>query len=109
MLSLIEVDELRELWRMRRSEFLIAAVCLVGVLVLGPLRAVAIAFLLSVIDVIRRASRPETAALVEAPDGSYFLSRTPTPVAPPASSSTGSAPRSTSRTRRCSSTRSNAW
>ena len=74
VLSLIEVGELRELWRMRRSEFWIAAVCLVSVLVMGPLRAVAIAFLLSVIDVIRRASHPETAALVEAADGSYFLS-----------------------------------
>jgi sulfate permease, SulP family len=72
VLSLIEVHELRELWRMRRSEFWIAAVCLLSVLALGPLRAVAIAFLLSTIDVIRRASRPETAALVEAPDGSHF-------------------------------------
>ncbi len=72
VLSLIEVHELRELWRMRRSDFWIAAVCLLGVLVVGPLRAVAIAFLLSTIDVIRRASRPETSALLEAPDGSYF-------------------------------------
>jgi high affinity sulfate transporter 1 len=73
VLSLIEVHELRELWHMRRSEFWIAAVCLLSVLVLGPLRAVLIAFLLSVIDVIRRASRPETAALQEAPDGSHFV------------------------------------
>ena len=58
---------------MRRSEFWTATVCLLSVLALGPLRAVMIAFLLSVIDVIRRASRPETAALVEAPDGSHFL------------------------------------
>jgi len=72
VLSLIEVQELRELWRMRRSDFWIAAVCLVSVLALGPLRAVAIAFLMSLIDLIRRASRPETAALLEAPDGSYF-------------------------------------
>jgi high affinity sulfate transporter 1 len=72
VLSLIEVHELRELWRMRRSEFWIAAVCLLSVLVVGPLRAVAIAFLLSTIDVIRRASRPDTAALGEAPDGSHF-------------------------------------
>jgi MFS superfamily sulfate permease-like transporter len=57
---------------MRRSEFWIAAVCLLSVLALGPLRAVMIAFLMSVIDVIRRASRPETAALVEAADGSHF-------------------------------------
>ena len=72
VLSLIEVHELRELWRMRRSDFWIAAVCLLGVLVVGPLRAVAIAFLLSTIDVIRRASRPDTSTLLEAPDGSYF-------------------------------------
>ena len=72
VLSLIEVHELKELWRMRRSEFWIAAVCLLSVLVLGPLRAVLIAFLLSTIDVIRRASQPDTMALVEAPDGSHF-------------------------------------
>lgn len=73
VLSLIEVHEFKELWRMRRSEFWIATVCLLSVLALGPLRAVMIAFLLSVIDVIRRASRPETSALLEAPDGSHFL------------------------------------
>ena len=72
VLSLIEVHEFRELWRMRRSDFWIATVCLLSVLALGPLRAVLIAFLLSTIDVIRRASRPDTAALVEAADGSHF-------------------------------------
>jgi SulP family sulfate permease len=73
VLSLIEVHELRELWRMRRSEFWIAAVCLLSVLALGPLRAVLIAFLLSTIDVVRRASRPDTAVLEEAPDGSHLF------------------------------------
>ena len=72
VLSLIEVHELRVLWRMRRSDFWIAAVCLLSVLALGPLRAVLIAFLLSTIDVIRRASRPDTSVLLEAPDGSHF-------------------------------------
>jgi MFS superfamily sulfate permease-like transporter len=57
---------------MRRSDFWIAAACLLSVLALGPLRAVMIAFLLSLVDVIRRASRPETSALVEAADGSHF-------------------------------------
>ena len=78
VLSLIEVHELRELWRMRRSEFWIAAVCLLSVLALGPLRAVLIAFLLSTIDVIRRASSPDTAVLEEAPDGSHFFPVRPT-------------------------------
>jgi SulP family sulfate permease len=72
VLSLIDVHELRELWHRRRSEFWIAGVCLVSVLALGPLRAVAIAFLMSTIDVIRRASRPETSLLVESPDRSHF-------------------------------------
>ena len=53
VLSLIEVGELRELYRIRRTEFAIAIVCLLSVLVLGPLKAVMIAFLLSTIDVIR--------------------------------------------------------
>jgi len=39
VLSLIEVHELKELYRMRRSEFWIAIVCLISVLALGPLRA----------------------------------------------------------------------
>jgi high affinity sulfate transporter 1 len=73
VLKLIEVGELRELWHMRRSEFWIAAVCLVSVLVLGPLRAVIIAFLLATIDVLRRASRPGTWVMREAQDGSHFV------------------------------------
>jgi SulP family sulfate permease len=73
VLNLIEVEELRELWRMRRSEFWIAVVCLLSVLVFGPLQAVIIAFLLATIDLLRRASRPGTWVLREAPDGSHFV------------------------------------
>jgi sulfate permease, SulP family len=73
VLSLVEVGELRELYQMRRSEFWIAMVCLMSVLVLGPLRAVIVAFLLTTIDVVRRASTPGTWILREAPDGSYFV------------------------------------
>jgi len=73
VLSLIEVGELRELWKMRRSEFGIAVVCLVSVLALGPLRAVIIAFLLATIEVLRRAANPGTWVLKEAPDGSHFV------------------------------------
>ncbi len=73
VLNLIEVKELRELWRMRRSEFWVALVCLSSVLVFGPLQAVIIAFLLATIDLLRRASRPGTWVLREAPDGSHFI------------------------------------
>jgi sulfate permease, SulP family len=73
VLSLIEVHEFKELWRMRRSEFWIAAVCFLSVLALGPLRAVIIAFLMSTIDVIRRASSPETSVLMQTSDGTHFV------------------------------------
>ena len=73
VLSLIAVGDLRNLYRVRRSEFWIAMVCLLAVLGLGPLRAVAIAFLLSIIDLLTRASRPYTAVLREAPGGDHFV------------------------------------
>jgi len=73
VLSLIEVKELRALWRMRRSDFWIAMVCLLGVLVLGALKGVVIAVLMAIIDVVRRASRPGTWALRQAPDGRHFV------------------------------------
>jgi SulP family sulfate permease len=73
VLNLIEVEELKELWRMRRSEFWVAAVCLLGVLVFGPSRAVIIAFLLATIDLLRRAARPSAWVLREAPDRSHFV------------------------------------
>ena len=73
VLNLIEVGELRELWYIRRSEFWIAIVCLVSVLVFGPLQAVIIAFLLAMIDLLRRASKPGAWVLREAPDGSHFV------------------------------------
>lgn len=77
VLSLIEVHELRKLWRIRRSDFWIAMVCLLSVLVLGPLQAVIIAFLMATIDVVRRASKPGTWILREAEDGSYLLPAEP--------------------------------
>jgi len=73
VLSLIEVRDLKEFWHIRRSEFWIALVCLVSVLVLGPLRAVIVAFLLSTIDVVRRASSPRTSVLRRTADGSHLV------------------------------------
>ena len=73
VLKLVEVGELREFWHMRRSEFWVAAVCVISVLALGPLQAVVIAFLLATIDLLRRAARPRTWVLRETPDGSHFL------------------------------------
>lgn len=72
VVKLIEAGEFRELNHVRRSEFWVAAVACVAVLVLGALQGVIIAFLLSLIDLIWRASRPHTAVLAELPGGHGF-------------------------------------
>lgn len=75
VVKLIEVGELRELFHLRRSEFWIASTCALSVLVLGPLSGVVIAFLLSTIDVVRRAAKPRASVLTELPGaGGYYVS-----------------------------------
>ncbi|MFI6324999.1 SulP family inorganic anion transporter [Nonomuraea sp. NPDC050556] len=81
VVKLIDVPKLRSLWHERRSEFWIAALCLVGVPVLGSLTAVVIAFLLCAVDVVRRASTPSTATLKPGPDGRYVRGSSSGPLA----------------------------
>lgn len=73
ILSLIEVGELRELFRVRRSEFMIALACIVTVLTVGSLAAVVVAFLLSTIDIVRRAADPSISQLRQSPDRTGFF------------------------------------
>lgn len=68
VLKLIDVGEFRELFRVRRSEFMIALVCTLSLLMLGTLAGLTIAFLLTTIEVVRRAANPKTSVLVESPD-----------------------------------------
>ncbi|MFI6817614.1 SulP family inorganic anion transporter [Nonomuraea sp. NPDC050328] len=79
VIRLIDVRKLTELWHLRRSEFWIATVCMLGVPVLGSLSAVVIAFLLSAVDMVRRASSPSTAVLEPGPAGRYVRARQPGP------------------------------
>jgi sulfate permease, SulP family len=72
VVSLIEVGEFRKLWQERFSEFLVAGITVLSVLILGALVGVIMAFLLSLIDLIARASRPHAAVLVELPGGQAF-------------------------------------
>jgi sulfate permease, SulP family len=73
VLALIEVSALRELFRIRRSEFWIAFVCMASVLALGPLIAVINAFVLSTIDVVRRAANPQTDVMRPLPDERGYI------------------------------------
>jgi len=85
VIKLIEVGELKELFRVRRSEFWIAIACLLSVLILGPIHAVLIAFMLSMIDLLRRAAQPATAVLVGVPGKDYFVAASRYPEASPIS------------------------
>lgn len=58
VVKLIGIGELRHLWRLSRFEFLVAAVCFAGVLLIGPLAGIVLAFVLSLINLLRKAARP---------------------------------------------------
>lgn len=56
--KLIGIGELRHLWRLSRFEFAVAATCFAGVLLIGPLAGIVLAFILSLINLLRKAARP---------------------------------------------------
>jgi sulfate permease, SulP family len=77
VVGLVNVPAFRHLARMRRSEFLTALLCAVGVLVLGPLPGLALAAVVSAVDVVRRAADLPWAELAGAPqpDGTGRFTR----------------------------------
>jgi high affinity sulfate transporter 1 len=65
--GLINVGELRHLWRVSRFEFSVSMVALAGVLVLGILKGVMLAAVVSLLLLIGRAARPHVALLGRIP------------------------------------------
>jgi len=61
--GLFKVSALKHLWRVDRPEFVVAMVVIVGVLGQGLLRGVMIGAIISLVLLIRRASRPHVAFL----------------------------------------------
>jgi SulP family sulfate permease len=70
--GLIQVDALRNIWRFSRTEFSIAMAALVGVLAAGLLQGVLIGATISILLLIRRASRPRVAEVARIAGTSYF-------------------------------------
>lgn len=58
VVKLIGVGEFRHLWQLSRFEFAVAATCFAGVLLIGPLAGIVLAFVLSLINLLRKAARP---------------------------------------------------
>ena len=70
--GLISVRELRRVWRISRFEFGVSMVALAGVLLLGILKGVIVAVLVSLLLLIRRAARPHVAFLGRIPGTRIF-------------------------------------
>jgi high affinity sulfate transporter 1 len=83
--SLVKVKVLKRLWRVHRSEFLVAATALLGVLGAGLLQGVLIGAVISIVLLIRRSSTPHVAFLGRIPgtrrysDRERHASNEPTP------------------------------
>jgi MFS superfamily sulfate permease-like transporter len=79
VLNLLDARWLRRTYRVRRSEFVLAAASLLGVVVLGVLYGVAAAVALSLLNFVRRAWRPNDAVLgrVDGLKGYHDVSRHP--------------------------------
>jgi len=70
--GLFRVTALRHLWRADRTEFVVAIAALLGVLGSGLLRGVLIGAIISVVQLLRRASRPHVAFLGRIPGTRRF-------------------------------------
>jgi MFS superfamily sulfate permease-like transporter len=70
--GLFNVSALVELWRLNRAEFFVAAAALLGVLASGLLRGVLIGAILSLVLLLRAASRPHLAFLGRIPGTQDF-------------------------------------
>jgi high affinity sulfate transporter 1 len=73
--GLFKVSVLKQLWRGDRPEFVVAIAALAGVLSSGLLRGVMIGAVISLVQLLRRASRPHVAFLGRIPGTSRFSDR----------------------------------
>ena len=79
-IGLIELADVRRLYRVRRSEFVLWLAAFAGVALLGVLRGILVAIVLSLGDFVRRAWRPHDAVLgrEDALKGYHDIDRHPT-------------------------------
>ena len=73
--GLFKISTLKELWHFDRAEFCVAVTALAGVLTSGLLRGVLIGAVISLVQLIRRASRPHVAFLGRIPGTARFSDR----------------------------------
>jgi SulP family sulfate permease len=74
--GLVDVHKLREIWRFSRTEFAVVVAAFLGVLGWGLLNGVLLGVGLSILLLIRRASRPRVTEVGRVPGTSYFADLT---------------------------------
>lgn len=70
--GLINLRELAHLWRVSRLEFTVAAIALIGVLLLGILKGVVVAAIASILLLLKRVAHPHVAFLGRIPNTRRF-------------------------------------
>ena len=70
--GLVKLDTLRHIWRFSRTEFAVAMAALLGVLGSGLLNGVLLGVAMSLLLLLRRASRPRVTELGRVPGTHYF-------------------------------------
>ena len=70
--GLVKIDTLRHIWRFSRTEFAVAMAALLGVLGSGLLNGVLLGVAMSLLLLLRRASRPRVTGLGRVPGTTYF-------------------------------------
>jgi MFS superfamily sulfate permease-like transporter len=73
IISLIRVKTIERYYRLSRSEFWLAVITGLGVIVLGPLWGVLMGILLSILLLVRRASHPDIPVLGKKPGREIYL------------------------------------
>ncbi len=62
-IELVDMAGMKRVWKLRRDEFVVAAITAATVVLVGVLQGIIVAIVLSVIDHLRRSYRPPTAVL----------------------------------------------
>jgi high affinity sulfate transporter 1 len=78
-IGLIEISDLRRIYRVHRSEFWLSIICFAGVAVLGAIPGIGLAIVIAVIEFLWHAWRPHSAILgrVDGVKGYHDISRYP--------------------------------
>jgi SulP family sulfate permease len=79
VMSLVDIHALQHIWRFSRGEFVAAVAALVGVLGSGPVNGVLLGAAISIVLLLRQASRPRVTELTRVPGTTYYADRSRQP------------------------------